>query len=175
MDTKLKWGNKMKKKLALLLATAILAVSLMAGCGITKITDTAQNPVSEETVSESTSSQSESSQPESQQAESVTTPENADSEYLSWTSTEYSAASDEEKTEAVIAFAVYTCQLMDMDYITEDLLRSTLEDESVKAQMETSKQQIESSLELIPNMTLKEIADMGVSVLQSGDDSSAEN
>lgn len=156
----------MKKKLAALLAVAMLASTMLAGCGAEKQDDPVEPASSEAIVSEPAS--------EPASAEDVTessepAPETANSDYLSWTSKEYSAASDEEKTEAVIAFTIYTSNAMGLE-ITEEMFRASLSDETVKSQLDSTKAQIETSLKTIPDTSLKEIADLGISALQSNSD-----
>lgn len=155
------------KKQVLFLVAALTAVAMgVQGCG------------SKESAAEptTTAAVTETSAEETTEAEETTAEASADGEigetgipaqyepYLDWTETEWAAASEEEKTEAMIAYVLYDgIVYQGVSDLTADMVR----DEPEFAQLMPI---IETGLLGSGGSSLKEICDMGHSAVVSFDD-----
>ena len=100
----------MIKKCVALLAAVLMAVSMWTqGCSKSAAETTAAETTAEETTVEETTAKEEAAEAlEGGVSEAAETGIPAEYEkYLSWTLKEYTEASDEEKTEALVAYILY--------------------------------------------------------------------
>ncbi len=165
----------MKKKIVLLLSV-LAALSLgVQGCGSKETAETtaavaaettAKEAEKETTVEETTEAETET--------EAETTAKEADSEvgetgipaeyepYLDWTASDWAAASEDERKEAVIAYILYDGIVYQGVDVTAEMMKNAPEVDQIYPVIETGLSSSEFSL--------KEICDMGHSAVLSLDE-----
>lgn len=167
------------KKHVVLLAAALTAVSLWAqGCSqpAEEAVETTAESAAEETteeVSEEETTEAETTEEAAEEAEEEAS-EVADEvsatgipaeyePYLSWTSEDYNAASDEEKTEALIAYVLYD------GIVYQGVTDLTADDVKNEPEFESLRGVLENSITSLPDTSLQEICDMGHSTVSLAD------
>lgn len=160
----------MIKKRVALLAAVLMAVSMWTqGCSKSAAETTAAETTAEETTVEETTAKEEAAEAleggVSEEAEtSAETGIPAEYEkYLSWTLKEYTEASDEEKTEALVAYILYD------GIIYQKVEGLTAEDVKAEPELESLRSVIETSLSTAEGKTLQEICDLGHSTVSIND------
>ncbi|RGY99289.1 hypothetical protein [Clostridium sp. AM58-1XD] len=158
----------MKKRLVLLVA-AITAVSMWAqGCSKpaekaeTTEAVTTEAASAEETTAEETTEAEETEAAEAAASESAIPAEYE--KYLSWTSNEWSSASDEEKSEGVVAYVLYDA------IVYQGVKGLTAEEVKKEPQLAQIRPMLENSFANMGDRTMKEICDLGHSTTVSLDD-----
>lgn len=164
----------MKKKLLVLVMTGMMAASVLTACGdkeaaapaATETAAAAESTVEASTPAETT----EAATSEAATTEATTGEDKALTnfdEYLGWTGTEWSAASDEEKLNAAIAYSVYTTEAITGESFDAETKALTVEQMRIAEDIQDVVDQLDSTLPSFPDSSIKDLADEGVKQINS--------
>lgn len=159
----------MIKKRVALLAAVLMAVSMWTqGCSKSAAETMAETTAEETTVEETTAKEEAAEALEGGVSEAAETSAETGipaeyEKYLSWTLKEYTEASDEEKTEALVAYILYD------GIIYQKVEGLTAEDVKAEPELESLRSVIETSLSTAEGKTLQEICDLGHSTVSIND------
>lgn len=175
----------MKKKLVVLMSVCVMSTMLVTACGAKDTAAKAEETKQETSVSEEVSSEVVESVVETETettAETETTTETTEAgaeaaagewsvsekydPYLEWTGKEWAAASDDDKLLASIAYTAYVSAATGVSS-AEDMV-AALEDPSAASQLQTVVDTLEGMMGMaeVKDMTIKEVADLGLSQMQ---------
>lgn len=175
----------MKKKLVVLMSACVMSTMLVTACGAKDTAAKAEETKQETSVSEEVSSEAVESVAET---ETETTAETETTEaateagaeaaagewsvsekydpYLEWTGKEWAAASDEDKLLVSIAYTAYVSAATGVSSAEE--MVAALEDPSAASQLQTVVDTLDGMMGMaeVKDMTIKEVADLGLSQMQ---------
>lgn len=158
----------MKKKLLVLVMTGVMTASLLTACG-GKETTTATTAV-ETTVAETTTTaettEAEVTEESTETKADASLEEDAAianfDEYLSWTSAEWTAASDDEKLNAAIVYSVYTTEAIGGQTFDAETKAMVIQQMREAEDIQNVVVQLDATLPSFADKTIKEFADAGV-------------
>lgn len=154
------------KKIVLVVAAVVLCMAFAVGCAAPAAAPSESASAAAPSESASAAAPSESA-PAAEASEE--TPAAANTDYMSWTATEWDAASDAEKTAASEALLMDVGDVL-MDGFS-DLMQQAETNESVRKQLEgqveTLKTQIENFLASSPEVTIGDLAEASKQVAGS--------
>lgn len=148
----------MKRRLVVMVMSCVLTVALITGCGNKKAetpTMVETKATQEETNTVETMNTAEE-ETEGVKEENAKPAESVD--YLSWTASEWKAASDDDKAEATKLYLIESMKVateaMGQEFTSQ--MESTITDEAVKASIVT----LDTAFAADPNMKLQDILDI---------------
>lgn len=164
----------MKKKLLVLAMTGVITASLLTACGgketaattavetttMTEIVTTAETTDAETTEATDAETATEVAGEEDQ---AIT---NYD-EYLSWTSEEWTAASDEDKLSAAIVYSVYTTEAIGGEAFDAETKALVIQQMREAEDIQNVVDQLDATLPSFADKSIKDFADVGVEQINS--------
>lgn len=154
----------MKKKLLVFLMVGVMAAFTLTACGSKETAAATEAATTVEAVTEAATTEAETTEAETAAADAAAEEDAVIAkydEYLAWTDKEWSAANEEEKLNAAIAYSVYVTEALGVEEFDDNTkalivaeMRKTDEVKNVVSQLDTTFPALKVSI--------KEFADTGI-------------
>lgn len=158
----------MKKRLLVLAMVGIMSASVLTACGgkETATTTAVETTVAAAETTTAAAAETTTAAADAAAAEEDKAITNYD-EYLTWTNTEWSAADDEEKLNAAIAYSVYTTEAMSGQAFDDETKALTVEQMRAAETIMNVVNELDTTLPSFADKSLKDFADTAVEQVNS--------